>query len=378
MSVRKWADLVPLFRSLFVITDPGRDQDDEDVIVMLNRFIRLGILDLLGAVANLAPSVQRARLAKGTMELLGQGNVPIGIGTGCWQPDDDGLKYQFEVGYLAAHDALEHGASLIERTLQAAKPKSVVLLLISGLTDAADALARDHELFVAKVRRVVIMGGVETDPAAHQPKLDVNGFLLPDMTAQNHVFDKSATLFLYRTLQMLGIPMTVVSRFSAVAAKVPRSIYDQMAETGHEIGIRLRDAQRQAIQELWQRACLDPDDPKRLKLPPRCDRAWFDKTFCGGQAGDRRGEDSIWEVVQTFNLYDPVTLVAAIPTLRELFFSSYVAEVNGVEHHVIGIDAERHGVIDPPELAAYLMTIMVESLRARVAETGGETLLRTA
>ncbi|MBK9200996.1 MAG: hypothetical protein IPL73_00850 [Candidatus Obscuribacter sp.] len=53
--------VIPLFRNLFVITDPGRDQDDEDVLVMLNRLIRLQILQVMGVVANMAPAVQRAR-----------------------------------------------------------------------------------------------------------------------------------------------------------------------------------------------------------------------------------------------------------------------------------------------------------------------------
>ena len=46
--------IVPLFRDLFVIMDPGRDQDDEDVLVGLNRFIRLEVLNVMGVVANLA------------------------------------------------------------------------------------------------------------------------------------------------------------------------------------------------------------------------------------------------------------------------------------------------------------------------------------
>jgi hypothetical protein len=367
MSVdKKWADIVPFLRSLFVITDPGRDQDDEDVMVMLNRYVRVRILDLLGAVANLAPSIKRAKLAKGTFKSLGLGQVPVGIGTSCAQKDDDGLEYQFAVGYLAAHDELENGRDLIQRVLEQAPKKSVVLLLISGMTDAADALARDHELFCDKVRRVVIMGGVEAKD--HAPVLDVNGFLKPDLTAQNNKFDVEAAVFLHRALQTLGIPMTIISRHAAVAAKVPRAIYDDLADTGHVIGTRLRDAQRQAIEELWKRACLPTDDKARMGLPGRCDAAWFRNTFCGGEGEGLTGTDSIWPFIKTFNLYDPVTLIAAHPTLREQFFSPYTVEVNGAEHHVIGVDAERHCVNDPVELAQYMHRMMLDSLANCVAE----------
>ncbi len=34
---------VPLLSDLFVIMDPGRDKDDEDVLVGINRLIRLEI-----------------------------------------------------------------------------------------------------------------------------------------------------------------------------------------------------------------------------------------------------------------------------------------------------------------------------------------------
>ncbi|HNB17949.1 MAG TPA: hypothetical protein PLC15_21365, partial [Candidatus Obscuribacter sp.] len=128
---------VPLFRDLFVITDPGRDQDDEDVLTMLNRMIRLEILRVMGVIANLAPSSMRARLAKGTLKQLGQPDIAVGIGSACQQTDDDGLDYQFAVSYLAEHDSVVDGKELIYNTLKEARPKSIVLLLISGLTDAA-------------------------------------------------------------------------------------------------------------------------------------------------------------------------------------------------------------------------------------------------
>ncbi|HMY54060.1 MAG TPA: nucleoside hydrolase [Candidatus Obscuribacter sp.] len=351
---------VPLFRDLFVITDPGRDQDDEDVLTMLNRMIRLEILRVMGVIANLAPSSMRARLAKGTLKQLGQPDIAVGIGSACQQTDDDGLDYQFAVSYLAEHDSVVDGKELIYNTLKQARPKSIVLLLISGLTDAAAVLREHHYLFNMAVRRVVIMGGVEVE--GDRPKLDAEGRMLPDMTAQNHSFDKEATAFLYKQLQDMNIPITVFTRHAAAAAKVPRSIYDEMAATGHPVGIRLLAAQKKAIEEVWHRACLPADDSARQGLPARCDRNWFLNAFCGGQGQDRKPEDSIWDLIQTFMLYDPCTLVACLPDLREHFYASCVVEVHGVEHMVIGVNPKVHNVRAPEELAAFLKNMMVESL----------------
>jgi len=358
--------IVPLFKNLFVITDPGRDQDDEDVLVMLNRFIRIEILNVLGVVANLAPSVQRARLAKGSLKQLGQATIPVGIGSSCLQKDDDGLDYQFAVTYLSETSELIDGKELILKMLREAKPKSLVLLLISGLTDAAAVLREHMHLFSTAVRRVAIMGAVVTKD--DQPVLDDSGRLVPDLTAQNNAFDKEATQFLYRQLQDLQIPITTVSRHAAAAAKVPRSVYDDMAATGHPVGIRLLAAQKQAIEELFRRACLPAGDANRQGLPDRCDKSWFCNTFCGGNGAERQPDESIWDLVETFNLYDPCTLVATIPNLREHFFAPCVVEVHGVEHLVIGVSAKAHNVRNSSELADFLKQMLVGSLQMSLGE----------
>ncbi|MBC7792384.1 MAG: hypothetical protein H7Z43_01645, partial [Clostridia bacterium] len=111
---------IPLFGKLFVVMDPGRDQDDEDVLVALNLYIRKNILDICGIVANLRPSSKRAALAKGTLNLLGQSGVPVGIGLPAEQDDDDGLSYQFAVSYLADSKELKVGKDLMVSTLEAA------------------------------------------------------------------------------------------------------------------------------------------------------------------------------------------------------------------------------------------------------------------
>ena len=78
---------------------------------------------------------------------------------------------------------------------------------------------------------------------------------------------------------------------------MPRGIYDKLASTGNPIGIRLQASQRDAIEDLWRRACLPDGDVKRLGLPGRCDKIWFSNTFCAGGGLARNGSDSIWDQV---------------------------------------------------------------------------------
>ena len=92
--------------------------------------------------------------------------------------------------------------------------------------------------------------------------------------------------------------MIIVSRHAAYACPMPRSIYDDMASTGHSVGMRLRDTQRGSIESLWKRACAEGSD--RLGLPGRCDKQWFRQTFLNDKGSGRTGGDSVWDLVVSF------------------------------------------------------------------------------
>jgi len=123
----------------------------------------------------------------------------------------------------------------------------------------------------------------------------------------------------------------------------PRTIYDDIAWTGHPVGERLRKAQRASIEGLWRRAASD-DARGRSGLPARCDGTWFRDTFCAGAGADRGRDDSIWDLVVSFNMYDPLALLACVPDLRKRFFDGVEKRVAGIAHTVIGLDAERPGI----------------------------------
>lgn len=86
------------------------------------------------------------------------------------------------------------------------------------------------------------------------------------------MFDEAASRFFYRRCQELDVPLVVVSRFAAYAAKNPRSVYDELALSGSPIGWRLRNEQRESIESLWARTLSE--GAARNGLPERCDRNW--------------------------------------------------------------------------------------------------------
>eukprot|EP00931_Biecheleriopsis_adriatica_P030674 TRINITY_DN18061_c0_g1_i1.p1 TRINITY_DN18061_c0_g1~~TRINITY_DN18061_c0_g1_i1.p1 ORF type:complete len:796 (-),score=132.57 TRINITY_DN18061_c0_g1_i1:85-2472(-) len=263
-------------QALLMISDDGKDPDDELAKILLSTLTHRGLAKCHGFVANLSPSIDRARLAKGTLNQLGLGSIPVAVGHD--MITSKGAAYEFDAPYLAEARAVEgNGVELFAKILKGLDDgANLTLVCLSGLTDAW-ILLRDHrELFRAKVARVVIMGGVEAEDG--QVKLDAEGYMIPDK-ANNNTFDFDSARSLYLNLQKEGIPMTVVTRWAAYAAKVPFSVYDKMAATGHPVGKRLQKCQKQALEHLWRRVNMAADDPKREGLPGRCDKAWFCKVF---------------------------------------------------------------------------------------------------
>ena len=256
---------------------------------------------LKGVITTLAPSFDRARLARGSLDLLGLHHVPVGKGTDGGDIHGEHTAAPFEVSaasYMSPPDgAIELGRGLLLRLYREATPGSLVLVVIASCKDAALFL-RDHQgLFLEKTKEVIIQGGVKDVDWASSDLASVE--LQPD-SANNNTFDVKASDYLYSQCQQLGVPLTIASRYAAYAAKMPRSVYDLLALTGSPIGWRLRNAQRASIEQLWARACATAPE-KRKGLPARCNREWFAKTFCSGRDDPRRTEDdAVWDLVDGF------------------------------------------------------------------------------
>lgn len=347
---------------LILISDPGQDLDDEMAYIMLRHLVEVGMVDVRGIITTLAPAFDRARLCQGTLASLGLHNVPIGLGSdgGDIQGTHQASTFEDWAGaYMPPRHSsvFEPGRGLLYRLYQEAEPQSLTLVILASLKDAALFLREEEDLFKAKTREVIIMGGVQPwDPQSTEC------ILLPD-SAQNQVFDMAASEFFFRQCQLLEVPLVVVSRWAAYAAKVPRSCYDELAAMGSWVGCRLRNAQRSGIENLWNRAC-GTCATERLGLPERCDRSWFLKTFCDGVlAPDRKRGDTIWDLLVGFMQYDTIATMAAVPALRKLFFQPEVVQGhNGIKHMVIGSSEVSHNVSNSIGLARFLRNGYVNGL----------------
>jgi len=394
-----------------LISDPGQDLDDEMMFIMACHLNHLDLLNIRGVVANLHPSFARARLARGTFDMLGLPHVPVAIGTDGGDVAGKHSSKQFESAaesYILREEeakGLECGQDLLKRLYQEAEDLEYVdvllgsgdnsiptgrkaakggltMVITSSMKDSAIFVRENPELFASKTREVVVMGGVK--PVTLDDSTIPSFVECEPDTAHNNMFDQEASAYFYSQCQKMKITLTVVSRHSAYAAKVPRTVYDDLALTGSAIGIRLCNSQKSGIDQLWQRA--SSDDPEvRKGLPPRCDRKWFTETFCGGNDDPSRGsDDSLWDLVTGFMQYDTLALLAAIPAVREMYFDPIVlpplitADMEGGAigsnsirdaksvlgigkfgkgtRRLIGISAKEHNLKEPALLVSLLKT----------------------
>ncbi|MFA5358813.1 MAG: hypothetical protein WC310_03270 [Patescibacteria group bacterium] len=345
--------------NLVIIGDFGKDLDDEHTLLVAARLARQGIINLKAVVANLSPAHLRARIAKGMLKQLDLDSVPVAVGT----PVFEGKTHPYEtrISYLAdLSEVLPNGFDLLKTTLLKSSDRNVILVLQSGMTDAAELLDREPFLFTQKIRQVAIMGGVETENK--KIKLDIRGMMTPN-NANNNEFDRESAVFLYWRLQELKIPMIITTRDAAYACQFPLTVYDDMENTGNPIGDCLKGRQKPALQKLWQAACSAPESKIRGTLPVDRNRQWFVKVFCGDVDPAINDGDDIWSYVQNFNLYDPINFVAAIPNLIDTFFDPTEVWVNGVRHLVIGVSSDNHGVRDIDGLRQFLTAAETSALR---------------
>jgi hypothetical protein len=347
-------------REVIIIGDFLKDLDDEHTLCLSAKLHRDGVIDLRCVIGNLEPAMLRARGAKGTLMKLGLGDIPVGVG----MPVFKGREYPYEsqVPYISStSDVHENGYELLVRVLKSCRRRNVILVLQSGLTDACELLRRQPILFKSKIRQVAIMGGIEIN--GQKARLSSEGRLVPN-NANNNTFDMLSAERLYEMLQRERISMVITTRDAAYACQIPFSAYDEMETTGNAVGLCLKGRQKPALQKLWEAACSPAGSDIRGTLPSDRNREWFVNVFCGGKKVDIADGADIWPFVDSFNLYDPINFVAAIPSLRRKFFWPEKIMVDKTAHWVIGLSRERHGIKDIEALRRFLIDSEVGAMVA--------------
>ncbi len=348
---------------IFIITDAGRDHDDELALAVLAGLQKQGACELVGAIANLHPTKERARLVKGALLSMGI-DIPVAQGY-AGEPCSHPKSYEFAAPYLAEESAIESdGQALLKHIFSQASEngEKISLLLISGMMDANQFLMEQPSLVSAALERVVIMGGIATHPNG-TPILQDN-LLMPD-TSYNNCVDGNvlenpiknpigpSALNLYRLLQQQNIPTTILTKFAAYKAAVPPVYYDALAQTGHPVGIRLQRDQKAFIDNFWS-------DILEGKAAARFTRAWFIEVYCNNDPAAQihlsKRDDSPWPYVKNCNLYDPLAALA-MAAKPGLFLPETGLSTKAGRFGVIGLTKKNPGIADLKQVHRHLQQL---------------------
>jgi len=358
-------------KKVVVISDAGRDHDDELALTAAAGLMRAGVISIECVIANLKPSLMRARLIKGILDTVDLKTVPVGVGT-IVNEKSIPQPYEFDASYLSEQQSFPDGQELLTETFRNAENNSLVLLLISGLTDATLFLKNNLHLAKNKLINVVIMGGVLT--VNNDVKRDTDGHIMPD-ESYNHKVDMEAATSFYKIAQTAKIPLTIVSRHSVMACAITPKFYDDLATFDSPIGKRLCAAQAHSIQHLWRRVFLESNDPKREGLPPYCNKAWFLKTFTNNQDDTKNltQNDKVWPYVTKINAYDPIAmLAAACPNL----FTPFKTRTGATENLIIGLNSDITGIDNPDKIRRLLTQLTAAGLNSQSIELSPSILAR--
>lgn len=313
--------------------ETGNEPDEEGSLLLLAGLKKLGVIHKLVIIANRLPVLERAQVARGTMDVLGLPETVVAMGEPYGHPQTN-HAIQFGAPYKSTATNFRGYHEVFWKTLLTAEDRSVLIVLAGGMADMAELLKPDTKaspmqegLLVAKVAVVSIMGGVVVKGEEEELAADQFGAAVASWDAVNNAHAWMTTYVVRTRLQALGIKTVDVAKSTAYATAVSRDIYDQFAKTGHPVGIRLQTMSEAMIQHLWERCHLPADDVVgREGLVGHLDPLWFSTVFCGGNPMVLKltSKDRIWPFILTFQLYDQLAVLAAFIDLRKIHFEPLV------------------------------------------------------
>lgn len=302
--------------NLIFITDPNKDPDDLVTLIASRTLAGEKIAQIEAVIVTLGDfqtRKKRALYAKGAFKLMGL-EVPVAIGID-YKYASKARKINDQVAFQADttpadesnttdSDIIEDGEKFLLETVQRAKNESLTFVIIAGMRDFYHLIRNYPYLVKEKTKRVAIMGGIE---------FDWEGNVLAAPTPYNNATDLEAAHGTYKALQIFDIPTIIINREAVYKAPLTKEFYIELNKTAHFLATHLYSIHMQFIIDMFEMVANGE------VLKPRT-LAWFFKTFTNlPEDSKERDIDVIWAHTWYVHLYDPMTLIAAIPLYDSLF-----------------------------------------------------------
>jgi inosine-uridine nucleoside N-ribohydrolase len=350
-------------RNLLVITDIEQDRDDLLAVLILVHMHHLGIVNLVGFIANHRPSEKRAKLLRTILHLQGLPDMPVAAGT----DGTSGREKRDLFWHELRNQTFEHqdwnkdkkqlcGYNLIESAFKQVGDQKLAVLCLSSLQDLSEYFNKQDDQFIRKgLATVVSQGGYEIQ----------EGLIKPDLTAMNNRFNPEAAESITNRLNELNISSDAWGKEVAVAAAVDRTFLKGLRGP---VGDHLRWVSDHQDFKFWWDAFNKP-------FMPHLNGDWFKKICLGIEVdseefrGMRNQPLSFQKAMQfgTFPAYDACAAMGALGdhVLQCLGILSMPLDVsNSQTHRMFGKSRDDLGGINAANLKSAMEAFIKGSLRA--------------
>ncbi|KAG0647211.1 hypothetical protein D0Z07_7192 [Hyphodiscus hymeniophilus] len=356
-----------------VITDLAKDYDDLAAMIVLKELHRLGVVQLLGFIANLMPAEERTRFGRGALDSLGLERIPIAAGTSGFprsaRKKHNVLQYEFDCEFMATDARVkqacgESGEDLLRALCNEAatdSEKKLTLVLISSLEDIYTFSQKEPDLLRKAVSNIVLQGGYT---------ISKDGKLEPDEAANNNRYDFDAARYFHTFMDQNEIPSTVYTKVAAFATPLTSALFAEMAETNHPLGRHLRKVQVAQDLSFYKKSC-EPEPGDRFA--PFMDREWFLKNKTDWfEAQKRKADqepapppegDEVIPYLTKVIVYDALAAVGASGADALEALKVLTQTNTAPRHQIVGVAGppEDPGV-DPEQMGTLLSALLKGSL----------------
>ncbi|KFA80413.1 hypothetical protein S40288_11742, partial [Stachybotrys chartarum IBT 40288] len=348
---------------IFIITDIEQDRDDLLAVLILLHMHYLGLINIVGVIANHGPSEKRSKLLRTITYLLSCFDIPVAAGTdGTGGKEKRKLKWHELQNRTFEHqdwnkDNKERpsGYDLLDEAFKKVDAQKLTVLCLSSLQDISEYLDKQDDEFIQnRLAKLVSQGGYEFH----------DGSIVPDMGAMNNKFHPEAAKSVTDRLNKLGIPSDAWGRHVALAAPLARTFLEDLpGPVGHHLRCV---SSRQDFVFGW--------DARHKPFMPHLDEKWLFR----GLGMDPDSEKSkqmmeqripIRKLMQlgTFPAYDACAAIGALgdDVLQCLGILSTTSEMPDSQlHRMFGQDRNDLGGVDAAKLKTAIETFIKGSLLA--------------
>ena len=344
-----------------VCADFGRRASDEYMLSVASSLQQMGTLKLVALVAVTPPQVLRADLARGALDSLLLPNVPVAYSRNSTMANAESNAKCFKSDYgKSSPHVNKTGVELITRAMMASPDKSLVIMCTACLGDVAQVIETQGELFVSKVKEVVLMGFAAKAVRRRSSIEPEESGLDADDELRRKVF---------KSCQERGIAILILGKEIALGFPFPSTFADDLATSNHMVSMQVRHREEMHYNGIW----------KLIKLPQQESRGYRGsmkdidiKTFQKYELGSKMppaSQHNIWPLIKSINLELVLGLLCCIPMYRDDYFKWESHSRGGVDHKISRYTSAASGIIKPDNLASEIHMLIGVALRTALNNT---------